>query len=321
MTPPGSDVDGSPAPGGNGDASSTRAPDVEHHYGVASMSATLRRVVVRRPSPALATADPDEWHYAAPIDLVAARQAHDLLVELLHSAGAEVQYLPGADDTGDELADGMFTFDPSLVTPAGAVLLRMGKRLRRDEVAVHERFYRAQDIPILGRIVAPGTVEAGDTLWVDEHTLAVGRGYRTNDDGIDQLGAILATMGVEVRAFDLPVGDGPDACLHLMSLISPLAPDLALVHGRLLPVRLRQLLEARGYALVEVALDEFEATAGLAANVLALAPRRCVMIDGCPETRRRMEGGGCEVLVFPGEELCVKAEGGPTCLTRPIWRR
>jgi dimethylargininase len=313
MTPPGPDSDG--------ERSTTGVPDVEPHYGVASMSATLRRVAVRRPSPALATADPDEWHYAAPIDLVAARDAHDVFVELLHEAGAEVQYLSGADDADDELADGMFAFDPSLLTPAGAVLLRMGKRLRRDEVSIHERFYRAHDIPIIGRIVAPGTVEAGDTLWVDEQTLAVGRGYRTNDDGIDQLGAILATIGVEVRAFDLPVGDGPDACLHLMSLISPLAPDLALVHARLLPVRLRQLLEASGYALVDVALDEFEATAGLAVNVLALAPRRCVMIDGCPETRRRLEGEGCDVLVFPGEELCVKAEGGPTCLTRPVWRR
>jgi len=284
------------------------------------MSAALHWVVVRRPSPALTDADPGEWHYAAPIDLAAARHAHDRLVELLHSAGAEVQHLPGADDH-DGLADGMFTFDPSLVTPAGAVLLRMGKRLRRDEVTLHERFYRDHGVPILGRIVAPGTVEAGDTLWVDERTLAVGRGYRTNDDGIDQLGAILATIGVELHAFDLPVGGGPDACLHLLSLISPVAPDLALVHPRLLPVRLRQLLEVRGYSLVDVALDEFETTGGLAANVLALAPRRCVMIDGCPETRRRLERSGCEVHVFPGEELCIKAEGGPTCLTRPVWRR
>ncbi len=289
-------------------------------YGATTMSGPLQRVAVRVPSEAVRSADPGEWHYAGPVDVDRARKGHEVLIGLLEAAGAEVEHLPGSDDPDDRLADAMFAFDPSLVTGAGAVLLRMGKELRRPEVALHEELYEVLDVPIVGRIEAPGTVEAGDTFWVDEHTLAVGRGYRTNDSGIEQLDAIMAGLGIDVAAFDLPVGDGPDACLHLMSLISPVAPDLALVHPRLLPVRLRQLLEDRGYGFVDVSLEEFDATAGLAANVLAVAPRRCVMIDGCPDTRRRLEAAGCDVAVFPGDELCLKAEGGPTCLTRPIWR-
>jgi dimethylargininase len=289
-------------------------------HGATSMSGRLRRVAVRRPSVALATADPRAWHYAGPIDLTAAGAAHEVLVAHLRAAGADVEFLPGADDPGDTAADAMFVFDPSLVTDAGAVLLRMGKELRRDEVALHERFYADHGLPVLGRIEPPGTVEGGDTLWVDDGTLAVGRGFRTNDAGIEQLRSIMAGVDVAVVGFDLPVGDGPDACLHLMSLISPVAPDLALVHPKLLPVRLRQLLEARGYGFVDVAVEEFDASAGLAVNVLAVAPRRCVMIDGCPRTRARLEAAGCDVQVFPGDELCRKTEGGPTCLTRPIWR-
>jgi dimethylargininase len=292
-------------------------PSADRRYGAHSMSAPLRRVAVRRPPAALGTADPALWHYAAPIDLDDVRVAHEVLLEHLRRAGVTIELV---DDDPDEFADSVFTFDPSLVTDGGSIVLRMGKSLRRPETLLHEAFYRAHDIPILGRIEPPGTVEGGDTLWIDRETLAVGRGYRTNDDGIAQLTAILGRVGVEVRAFDLPVHDGPDACMHLLSLVSPLAPDLALVHMPLLPVRLRQLLEDRGYHLVVAPADEYAASRAISANVLALAPRSCVMVDGFPATRRALEDAGCVVVTFPGDELCVKAEGGPTCLTRPIWR-
>jgi len=296
---------------------SPEVPPPEHRFGGHSMSAPLRRVAVRPPPEALATADPARWHYAAAIDLAAARAAHETLLGHLRRAGVAVEHIT---DGADDLADSVFTFDPSLVTDAGAILLRMGKQLRRPETALHEAFYRAHGIPILGRIEEPGTVEGGDTLWVDPATLAVGRGYRTNDDGIAQLTAILAPLGVEVLAFDLPVHDGPEACMHLLSLVSPLAPDLALVHMPLLPVRLRQLLEGRGYELVAAPTDEYAASRAISANVLAVAPRSCIAADGFPATRRVLEAAGCAVATFPGDELCVKAEGGPTCLTRPIWR-
>jgi N-dimethylarginine dimethylaminohydrolase len=293
-----------------------RRPD-QRRFGGHSMTAPLRRVAVRRPPAALGDADPALWHYAAPVDIAAARAAHDLLLGHLRRTGATVELI---DDEPDALADSVFTFDASLVTDAGAIVLRMGKQLRRDEAALHEAFYRSHGIPILGRIEPPGTVEGGDTLWVDERTLAVGRGYRTDDVGIAQLRAILEPLGVEVVAFDLPVHDGPDACLHLLSLVSPLAADLALVHLPLLPVRFLQLLEQRGYRIVVAPADEYESSRAISANVLAVAPRSCVMVDGMPATRRVLEAAGCDVVTFPGDELCQKAEGGPTCLTRPIWR-
>jgi dimethylargininase len=288
-----------------------------NRYGAQSMSAPLRRVAVRRPPTALGDADPAIWHYSAPVDVARARDAHEVLVAELQRCGVEVDDI---DIDADALPDSVFTFDPSLVTERGAVILRMGKQLRRPEAELHERYYRSVGVPIAGRIEAPGTVEGGDTLWVDETTLAVGRGFRTNDEGIDQLSRLLARSNVEVIAFDLPFHDGEDACMHLLSLVSPLAADLALVRLPLMPVRLVQLLGDRGYELIDAPAKEWDASASISGNVLAVAPRRCLMIDGLPDTRSALQRAGCTVSTFPGDELCLKAEGGPTCLTRPVWR-
>jgi dimethylargininase len=313
-----SDADRSVAIDGSATTSPSGAADTPaRRFGAQSMTAPLRRVAVRRPPAALGDADPAVWNYAGHLDLDAVRSAHDVLLSHLDGAGATVEYI----EADAELhADSVFAFDASLVTDRGAVILRMGKTLRRPEARLHESYYTDHDVPILGRIDEPGTIEGGDTLWIDHSTLAVGRGYRTNDAGIAQLASILATIGVEVIGFDLPVHDGPDACMHLMSLVSPLADDLALVHLPLLPVRLRQLLEARGYELVVAPAAEYEASRAISGNVLALGPRSCVMVDGLPATRGALERAGCTVVTFPGDELCVKAEGGPTCLTRPVWR-
>ncbi len=286
-------------------------------FGVQSTTAPLERVAVRPPPAALADADPERWHYAAPIDLAAARREHAELVALLDAAGAEVAVI---DTDADELPDSVFAYDPSIVTREGAVVLNMGKELRRPEAELHDGFYERLGIPVLGRMVGPGTVEGGDTLWIDAGTLAVGRGYRTNDVGIAQLSGILAAAGVEVAAFDLPVHQGRDACLHLMSLVSLCADDLALVHLPLMPVRLLQLLEERGYRIVAAPPDEFAASAGISCNVLATAPRQVIMGAGFPETEAALRAAGCAVDTFPCAELGGKAEGGPTCLTRPLLR-
>jgi N-dimethylarginine dimethylaminohydrolase len=224
------------------------------------------------------------------------------------------------DDRPDEHPDSVFTYDPSLVTRGGAVLFHMGKPLRRPEADLHEAFYERVGIPVLGRVEAPATIEGGDTLWIDEDTLAVGRGYRTNDEGIRQLAAIMASIGVEVVPFDLPAHNGPEACLHLMSLVSMCAPDLALVHLPLTPVRLLELLERRGYEFVVAPPDEFDRTAGISCNVLATAPRMILMVEGAPRTESALRDAGCTVTTFPGVDLCSKTEGGPTCLTRPLLR-
>ena len=288
-------------------------------YGAASMVLPLARVLVCAPGKANASADPVRWNYLDRVDLAAARSQHRSFVDVLESSGAEVISLE--DEALETLADEIYTHDTSLVASAGAVLLRMGKELRRGEEAVHERAYRRLGIPILGRIEAPGTVEGGDCLWIDASTLFVGRGFRTNASGVEQLRAILEPLGVRILQFDLPVAGGRRDCMHLMSLVSLLDTNLALGLLSSMPVRLLEELEARGVRIVEAPPGEYHRSRGMSVNVLAVGPRDCVMVEGFPETKAALEREGCRVRVFSGAEVCTKMEGGPTCLTRPIFRR
>jgi N-dimethylarginine dimethylaminohydrolase len=279
------------------------------------MVGRLRRVVVRRPSEAMATADPGRWHYAAPIDLAEAQSAHDVLVGALRDWDVEVLF---HDEPLPEHSDSVFVFDPALVTDAGTVLLSMGKALRRGEEEALGRCLERHGVPLLGRIEGEGRVEGGDTMWLDHDTLAVGRGFRTNAEGVRQLKALLAPVGVTVLDYDLPYFTGPEACLHLLSLISPVDVDLAVAYPPLMPTAFWAELVRRGMRLLEVPEVEFARTQGT--NVLTVAPRRAIMLDGNPVTRRLLAEAGCEVVTFPGGPLSFKTEGGPTCLTRPVLR-
>jgi len=282
-------------------------------YGGHSLTGRLRRVVVRPPAPPLG----DEWRalgYPRAVDHDRAEREHAAFRALLAEAGAEV--IEAGPDAPGEL-DAIFAYDPSIITDAGAVLLRMGKPERLGEAALAESVYGDLGVPILGRIEAPGTVDGGDTLWLDARTLAVGRGYRTNDGGIAQLAAILGGIGVAVMPVALPHWHGPAECLHLMSLVSPVAPDLAVVYPPLLATAFVEELGARGWGFVEVPDAEFET---LGCNVLALAPRRCLVAAGNPVTRSRLEATGCDVVAYEGDEISINRAGGPTCLTRPLWR-
>lgn len=286
-------------------------------YGVDSMAGALQRVAMRRPG-AILTADHGRWHYAAPINARALAEQYRAFVDLVEADGAEVVWLP--DDAADDLADSIFTYDPSFVVPAGAIVLRPGKPIRLAESELHERFYLETGIPVLGRIAAPGVIEGGDCFFIDPTTVAVGRGFRTNRSGIDQLRAILEPHGITVEVFDLPYHRGPEACLHLLSVISPLDADLALVHAPLLPTALWERLVEAGWTLLPAPTDEFEASAGLNLNVLATAPRQVIAIDGFPNTQALMVEAGCRVVTFDASALCLPCEGGPTCLTRPLRR-
>jgi dimethylargininase len=283
-------------------------------YGGQTMVAPLRRVLVRRPDQAFAVADPALWHYTSRPDLAAAQQEHDDLVAILRRAGAEVIY---HDEPQAERADAIFVFDPMLITEAGAVILRMGKDLRRGEEAAMARRMQALGVPILATLEGDALAECGDMLWLDERTLAVGLGFRTNAEGLRQLGAALGGLGVTIIPVELPYYTGPEACLHLLSLISVVDHDLAVVYPPLLATPFWQLLVRRGFRLVEVPEQEF---ATMGPNVLALAPGECLMLEGNPITRQRLEAAGCEVQTYRGHEISLKAEGGATCLTRPIWR-
>jgi N-dimethylarginine dimethylaminohydrolase len=296
-------------------------PRKEHRmtaYGSQEMSAPLLRVLMRRPGASLKAADPAKWHYGPTFDGNRAVHQYKAFADLVEKSGTEIVWL---EDEGDGLADAMFTHDPSLMSDRGAIILRMGKPLRAGEPALHEKAYAERQIPILGRIEAPGTVEGGDCIWLDAKTLVVGRGVRTNQSGIDQLSAILAPHGVSVLAYDLPLWQGEEACLHLMSVMSPLADDLALVFAPLLPAAFYQLLKARGICLIEAPADEFHASNGLSLNVLPTRPHEVIMVEGFPATKAAMEAAGCKVETFEADALCIACEGGPTCLTRPVLRR
>jgi len=284
-------------------------------YGAQSMVEPLRRVLVKRPDEAFGTADPAVWNYTARPNLEEARREHDALVEILREAGVEVIDHP---EPQPERADAIFVFDPVLVTDHGAVLLRMGKELRHGEEEALGRRLQEVGVPVLAALAGEATAEGGDLLWLDRQTLAVGQGFRTNVEGLRQLREILAGLDVQVLPVELPYFTGPVACLHLLSLISLVDHDLAVVYPPLLSVPFWKTLRDRGVRLIEVPEEEFPS---MGPNVLALAPGRCLMLEGNPVTRRRLEEAGCEVLTYRGREISLKAEGGPTCLTRPIWRR
>jgi dimethylargininase len=270
-----------------------------------SSTAQLRRVLVRRPP-----ADCSGWRRfgwrSAPDS---ARQAaeHEGLCAVLEQAGAEVVV---AEPT---TLDAIYTFDPAVVSRAGAVLLRPGKDARRAEPDALAVELERVGVPVTARLDEPALAEGGDFFWLDPDTLLAGRGYRTNSYGIHALEQILA---IAPFVFDLPHLHGPVECLHLLSLLSPLAEDLVVGYPPLIPVRLVQLLAERDIRLVEVPDEEF---ATLGPNALALAPRVALLPERNPETRGRLEAAGVEVLVYRAEELS-KGDGGPTCLTLPLAR-
>ncbi|TPM01727.1 MULTISPECIES: dimethylarginine dimethylaminohydrolase family protein [unclassified Mesorhizobium] len=287
-------------------------------FGSQSMAATLRRVLMRSAANAMRDADRSAWHYGPGFNPAKAASQHAALAELVAASGAEIEWI---EDKADGLSDSVFTHDPSLMAGRGALILSMGKPLRAREPSLHEETYTRLGIPILGRVEAPGQVEGGDCVWVDARTLAIGRGVRSNQEGIQQVSNLLTPLGVSVYGFDLPLWQGEEACLHLMSVISPLADDLALVYSPLLPAPFYQMLKARGIRLVEGDAEEFAASNGLSLNVLPTSPLNVIAVAGFPKTKAAMEAAGCMVEVFEADALCIACEGGPTCLTRPILRQ
>jgi len=258
-----------------------------------------------------------EWrnlNFTSPPDWSRAIDQYDRFVGLVSGTGAAVEFLPAAPGTG---MDSVYVRDASVITDRGAVLCRMGKPQREGEPSAQEAAYRALGIPILGVIQPPGRLEGGDVVWLDQRTVAVGRGYRTNAEGIGQLHELLGDAVDEVIAVALPHWRGPEDVFHLMSIISPVDTDLAVVFSPLMSVPFRQRLVERGTTLIEVPDDEFES---MGVNVLAIAPRKCVMVAGNPRTRAALERAGAEVFEYDGSEISLKGGGGPTCLTRPLGR-
>lgn len=284
-----------------------------------SMVGRLQRVLVCSPRTA-GWNQPDrvgQWrelgfHHAP--DFALAQSQHQALCRELESAGAELLELPPAETLS---LDAAYAHDASLATDFGLLVMRPGKVNRIPEGANHASFAAGSAIPVFASVVAPGTTEAGDIVWLDSKTLLIGHGYRTNAAGIAQMRELLAPKGVEVISAPLPYGPGPSACLHLMSLISLLDEKTALVDLPWLAVETVELLKDRGFNFVEIDPAERDT---LACNVLALGARRLLAIEENHKTNDRLRQAGFDVRTFPGSEICINGSGGPTCLTRPLLR-
>lgn len=284
---------------------------VDRTWGAQGMTAPLREVLVKAPGAAFSRAFEDPAAgFLRHVDLDAARREHDGLVETLTRLGAKVHVLDAETDDPDLV----YVFDPMLIANGGAIPLRPGKPNRTGEPAVLEAWTLAHGIPTLGRIDAPGTIEGGDTFWLRPDLLCIGRTLRTNDAGARQLAAI---VGDDVRIFDVPYWKGPAELVHLLSVISPVADDVAVVFLPLLPAGLYELLADLGVRLVEVPEEEYPT---LGCNVLAVRPGVVVTAEGNAVTRRRLEAAGCEVHAVPLREVGENGSGGVTCLTRPVLR-
>jgi len=288
-------------------------------FGGQSEVGTLKRVLLKRPEHAFVSQAKleNEWErlgYLACPDYPTAVKEYDGFADIL-SQHAEVIFTP---ESMTELSiDALYVRDASIITNHGIVLCNMGKRARSLEPSLFRNVYDEMGIPIVTTISGRGSLEGGDVVWLKDHTLVVGSGYRTNASGIDQLRRMTFDSVSRLIVVDLPHWNGPRDVFHLMSMLSPVDVNKLLVYARAMPVVFRNELVDQGYELIDVPDDEFDS---MGCNVLALAPAKCLMLAGNPVTRKRLEAAGVEVVEYHGQEISVKGGGGPTCLTRPLLR-
>lgn len=279
----------------------------------------LKRVFIKRPEAAFINDAKisNEWqqlNFLAKPDLAQSILEFNQLEKLLLSSGTQVDYLPTDETT---TLDSVYCRDASIATDFGMILCNMGKAARTPEPTASAKAFESANVKILGAIKLPGTVEGGDVAWVDEHTLAVGHTYRTNQEGIAQLKALLQPYGISVWVAELPHYKGPADVFHLMSVFSPVDKNLAVMYSPLMPISFRNGLLDSGYNLIEVPDAEWDS---MGCNVLAIAPREVIVVKGNPVTAQRLTEAGCIVHCYEGNEISVKGGGGPTCLTRPLER-
>ena len=258
-----------------------------------------------------------EWqllNYTGKPDFEKAVSEYSKFESLLKKTGASLFYLPQSDRVN---MDSIYCRDAAIATNEGMIICNMGKATRNNEPKEEEKAFTKNHISVLGAIKSPGTVEGGDVAWLDEQTLAVGHSYRTNEEGIAQLKALLKPLAVEVVVVPLPHYKGTGDVFHLMSILSPVDKNLAVVYSPLMPIVFMNYLMKKGYELVEVPDEEFET---MGCNVLALSPRECVLVSGNNKTKSLLQRAGCNVVEYMGNEISIKGGGGPTCLTRPVWR-
>jgi len=289
-------------------------------FGCQDMTSTIRRVLIKSPESAYKNqvnidSQYQSLNYFGRPDFVRSLEDYESFRSILKENGIEIHDLPANDITS---LDSIYTHDPCLISNSGVILCSMGKTLRKKEPEMISEYFESLNIPIIGKISPPGKLEGGDIVWIDNRTIAVGVGYRSNLEGIAQLKEILSDDIDEIIPVHLPHWTGPSDCLHLMSNISPIDKNLFLVYSKLLPVSFREYLISRGIKLIEVPDGEYES---MGCNVLAISPKKVIMIEGNDMTKKLLEIEGVDVSTYPGLEISYKGAGGPTCLTRPFLRR
>jgi len=288
-------------------------------YGSQSEVGRIEKVLIKHPRDAFidqahVNAQWKQLNYYERPNFQRALEEFNFFEDLLKRKIPDIYYLPRNDHTG---LDSIYTHDPVVMTNMGVILCEMGKADRQGEPSAAGDYLSDLGVPILGAIEGEGRLEGGDTIWLDERTLVVGQGYRTNLEGIHQLRELIKPMIDELIVVPLPHWQGPEDVLHLMSIISPVDENLAVVYSKLMPVPFREVLLNRDMRLVEVPDDEYET---MGCNVLTVSPGKCIMIAGNLRTKQALEAEGVEVWEYAGEEISRKGAGGPTCLTRPLLR-
>ena len=283
------------------------------------MVGEIKRVLVKHPKDAYQDqfkidGESKKLNYLGKPDYKKSKKDYEQLIDFFNTNNIEIHYLPIDEYTS---IDSIYTHDPCIISNSGVILSNMGKSDRQTEPEAIASYFNSINVPILGQIKSPGTLEGGDVVWIDERTIAVGEGYRTNAEGIHQFKSLLKNDVDKVITVPLPHWTGPADCLHLMSNVSPIDHDLYLVYSRLLPVSFREYLLGRGIKLIEVPDREYDS---MGCNVLAIAPRKVIMINKNPITQKRLEAENVEVHTYDGSEISIKGSGGPTCLTRPFMR-
>nr|WP_132745706.1 arginine deiminase family protein [Scopulibacillus darangshiensis] len=279
----------------------------------------LNTVIVKRPKEAFINQDylSKEWekfNFIKEPNFTEAENEYNEFITILRKHVEHIEFLPASEITG---LDSLYAHDPVKFTGKGAIILKSGKTLRQPEADVYKKLLQEKNIPIIGELTGSAVADGGDIVWLDDRTLAVGRGYRTNDEAIRKIKEMTKEMVDEFIVVPLPHDQGEAECLHLMSLISLVDTNLAVVYSRLMPVFFRQLLIKRGIRLIEVPEKEYHR---LGCNVLALAPRVCVMVSGNPSTKQKLKDAGATVYEYKGHDISYLGTGGPTCLTCPVIR-
>lgn len=289
------------------------------NYGCQSMVGKIESILIKRPQQAFISQENlnntwEEFKYFGCPDYETVLKEYEVFEQYITQNVKNVYYLPQDDRTG---LDSIYTHDPLKITKKGAIYFPMGKALRSKEYLATKAYLESIGVPTLGEIKAPGKMEGGDVLWIDEKTVAIGRGYRTNEEGIRQFKELTKDIIDEYIIVPMPHGEGEDACLHLMSIISFVDTDKAVVYSKFMPVFFREFLIERGFQLIEAGDEEYDY---LGTNLLALQPGKVILIKGCPEVEGKLNDAGVEVLTYEGKELSYRGTGGPTCLTCPITR-